>query len=761
MRPEQDILDDIAMLEARYSDVHLTMRHLRRFWQGHMWSDEEQMTRSMVSVFRDLRHGDGSDREPDVKMTLPLIEATVSKFMALLVNPPQISMSRPPIGYAGLRKEETCAELADQNEKFLYGLHARGNVRRHFSRQSWYLPLMGSCFSAVHPDFKDKTVRFVTASPEFAYPVWDAYRENLQAVGFKYEVPVDVAVRQWGPEVRQLAARANRSPWSIARRTPSAQTITVIEWYDDQVKQTLVAGHQVQGVDHNLGYCPWEQTRFYDVPDEDFGKGVIEGNVPLFQKLNMLDSLELQAIIENVFARLVIIDPAMAPEDIDNSAGGVIPVGKGGDVKWIAPPSTTTDLSNSMARGIDFSQKGTHLPPAIYGEGVASSITTGKAQHEATLPTGNIIEYVQGNIADTLESLNEKAIDMTTTIFANRKVVFFGKQFKNQGWAGAIEKPEPFRLELQKGSDLKGWSEHELTFQPLLSMHEKVVMNLQLAGAGLVSKRYQRDAIGIADNDAMQEEIFAEQRFEIQVSALVAQAQAGALTFDQLESAFVALEKGGTPSSPVAPGGVPTAPTPPPGMMTPPGALPPGNQPPDPNAPLAPGTPNPTPDIANAGDMANAGLPPVAAGQPSVPATGEFSLQGAIGDFSRIKKLKGQVWLLGEIVQRGSTDGPVEVGTELPIDKATINQGLPDEYHGKLKFVKMPDGPNEPAVEVGPDHTDGTVTGGGVIPHPDEMAATGAAPVNPTFQDQAALPSFQPPLATNFPAGGFQGTVRS
>ena len=86
MRPEQDILDDIAMLEARYSDVHLTMRHLRRFWQGHMWSDEEQMTRSMVSVFRDLRHGDGSDREPDVKMTLPLIEATVSKFMALLVE---------------------------------------------------------------------------------------------------------------------------------------------------------------------------------------------------------------------------------------------------------------------------------------------------------------------------------------------------------------------------------------------------------------------------------------------------------------------------------------------------------------------------------------------------------------------------------------------------------------------------------------------------------------------------------------------------
>lgn len=747
------------MLEARYSDVHQTMRHLRRFWEGHMWEDEEQMTRSMVSVFRDLRHGDGQDREPDVKMTLPLIEATVSKFMALLVNPPQISMNRPPIGYAGLRKEETCAALADQNERFLYGLHARANVRRHFSRQSWYLPLMGSCFSGTHPDFKDKTVRFVTASPEHAYPVWDNYRENLLALGFKYELPIDVAARQWGPEVRSLAAKVKKSPWSFARQGADATTITVMEWYDDKVKQTLVAGHQVQGLDHGLGYCPWEETRFYDVPDQDFGKGVIEGNVPLFQKLNMLDSLELQAIIENVFARLVIIDPAMAPEDIDNSAGGVIPVGKGGDVKWIAPPSTTTDLSNSMARGIDFSQKGTHLPPAIYGEGVASSITTGKAQHEATLPTGNIVEYVQGNIADTWEALNEKAIDMTTTIFANRKVVFFGKQFRNTGWAGALERPEPFRLEIT-GSELKGWSEHELTFQPLLSMHEKVVMNLQLGGAGLVSKRYQRDAVGISDNNAMQEEIFAEQRFEIQVAALLAASQQGTISPADLETAFVALEKGGSATG-VPSGGAPTAPAAPPGMALPPGALPPGNQPPDPNAPLAPGTPNPTPQIAAAGDSANAGLPDVAAGQPQVSSTGEFSLQGAIGDFSRIKKLKGQVWLLGEIVQRGSTDGPVEVGVELTIDKATITQGLPDEYHGKIKFMPMPDGPNEPAVEVGPGHEDGTVTGGGVVPHPDELAASGAAPQNPTFQDQAALPSYEPPLATNFPAGGFQGTVRS
>src|SRR6476619_3123326 len=319
MQTPEQILDGLSPLHDRYAEVHETMRHLRRFWEGKMWQDEEQMTRSMVSVFRDLRHGDGSDREPDVKMTLPLIEATVAKFMALLVSPPQISMNTPPVGYAGLRKIDTCRALADQNEKFLYGLHARANVRRHFGRQGWYLPLMGSCFSGVHPDFQAKTVRFVTASPENAYPVWDAQREFLQAIYFKYEIPADVAVRMWGKDAAMLAMNQTGSkiPW---RRQQKNNSIPVIEFYDDQEKQTLLAGHRVQQVTHDLGYCPWEETRFYDVPDEDFGKGVIEGNVPLFQKLNMLDSLELQAIIENVFARLVIIDPAMAPEEIDNAA---------------------------------------------------------------------------------------------------------------------------------------------------------------------------------------------------------------------------------------------------------------------------------------------------------------------------------------------------------------------------------------------------------------------------------------------------------
>lgn len=768
MRTEQEILDDVSVLEARYADIHMTQRHLRRFWEGHMWEDQEQMTRSLAHLFRDLRHGEGDGRDPDVRMTLPLIEASVSKFMALLTNPPQITMDTPPPGHAGLRKQATREALADQNEKFLYGLWARANVRRHFSKQGWYLPLMGSCFSGVHPDFKAKSMRFLTASPEHALPVWDDQMEELLAIGFKYEIPADVAARKWGRAVLAIAEsnQKNKLVPQWRRKTP-ARNIEVIEWYDDNEKQTLVAGHRVQGVEHGLGYCPWQHTAFYLVPDEPFGKGIIEGNVPLFQKLNMLDSLELQAIIENVFSRLIIINPAMAPEDIDSSAGGVIPVGQGGDVKFIAPPSTTTDLSQSMARSIDISQKGTHLSPAMYGEGVASSITTGKAQHESTLPTGSMVEYVQGNIGDTWQALNEKAIDMAGQIFSNRKMVFFGKQFKNSGYLGALEKPERFRQEI-KGSDLKGWSSHELSFQPLLSMHEKVVMNLQLGGAGLVSKRYQRDAIGIADNDQMAAEILEEQKVDIFMQSVLAMAGQGQVTPDNIERSFIALEKGGSPEQALSTASSAAAAM---AAPAPAGGGAPAMPPPGADALAAAADPAMTqfpPELASASNPGDTGLgqPDMAAGAPEPqPGQFEFTLSGAVGDFSQIKKLKDDVWLVGEIVQRGGTDGPVEVMVADGIDKATIKNGLPDEYHGNLLFHVRPDGPQEPSIQVGPGHDDPTaIEGADVIDHPDDLAATEAAPQEPGaggFQDQAALANFEPPLGTQLPAGGFTGSMRS
>ena len=754
MLSSPDIIATLETLEERYGPPHQTFRHLRRFWEGKIWQDEAAMTRSLVSVFRDLRHGGASaDSEPDVRVTLPLIEAVVSKFMAQLNTVPAINVITPPIGYKGRRIEETCRALADQNEKFYYGLWEQNRIDRHFNRQAWYLPLMGGCFQGVHPDFDAKTMRFLTRSPEHAYPIWDSEFENIEAMGFKWEIPVDQAVRAYGPEV---AAYVNpkgngiRGMFTFGQRRPQRQLLQIVEFWDGDSKTTIVQDHVVQQVQHNLGFCPWVHTPFYDVPDTPFGKGVIEGNVPLFQKMNMLDSLELQAIIENVFARMVIINPAVAPEDIDNGPGGVIPVGVGGDVKWVNPPSTTTDLSNSMNRSMDFLQRGTSLPGSMFGEGVASSITTGKAQSESMMPTGSLIEYVQGNIANSWERLNEYCVDMTQALFANRKVVYFGRQYTQTGWAAALEQPKRF-MQTIKGSDLDDWTRHELTFLPQLNMHEKVVMGLQLAGGGLVSKRWQRDQIGIVDNDAMQEEIMAEMQLDQKLAAVMGLAQSGQITDPtQIEAWFLSAEKGGTTPPPGA--GAPAAA--PPMLPMPPGPAPAG-------APPAPASGDQTlPGAINPGSADNA--PPAGMPTPPQSAPGQFTLSGAVGDFSRIKKLKGKVYLVGEIVVKGSTDGPIEVDLTDNIDKSTIINALPDEYDGQLTFHTVNGTPNEQYVEVGPGHTDATPAGNPAVPHPNDVTATD--PNSIQFDDQPVLATgshSNPPLASNFPVGGLVGSLRS
>ncbi len=432
-------------------------------------------------------------------------------------------------------------------------------------------------------------------------------------------------------------------------------------------------------------------------------------------------------------------------------------------MKWVTPPSTTTDLSKSMARSIDFSQRGTHMPGSMYGEAVASSITTGKAQHESMMPTGSIIEYVQGNIGDSWERLNEMALDMTQALFANRKVVYFGRQYKQEGWAAALERPERF-MQTIKGSDLQDWARQELSFQPLLNMHEKVVMGLQLAGGGLVSKRWQRDQIGIVDNNAMQQEILGEMQLEQQLAALMGMAQQGAITPDQIENWFLAMEKGGTAVPPQPAAGGPGAPGMPIPAIPPPGSpgmpMPPG---PAPAAgPPAPQAGDQTlPSAQNPGDVAAGGPYPGIPTPPDIGQEGEFTLPGAVGDFSRLKKVKGRIFLVGEIVQKGSTDGPVEVDVTNPIDKSTILNGLPDEYHGQIQWHTVSAEPSEPHVEVGPGKTDGAQGGGPVVDHPHTIAAQDPNAIQ--FSDMPISPQGMrnPPMAANYPKGGMVGSLRS
>jgi hypothetical protein len=95
------------------------------------------------------------------------------------------------------------------------------------------------------------------------------------------------------------------------------------------------------------------------------------------------------------------------------------------------------------------------------------------------------------------------------------------------------------------------------------------------------------------------------------------------------------------------------------------------------------------------------------------------------------------------------------------IDKSTILQGLPDEYHGQITWHKVPGEPSEPHVEVGPGITDATHAGGPVVDHPHTITKQDANAIQ--FSDMPIFPGGMrnPPMASQWPAGGFTGSLRS
>jgi hypothetical protein len=273
-----------------------------------------------------------------------------------------------------------------------------------------------------------------------------------------------------------------------------------------------------------------------------------------------------------------------------------------------------------------------------------------------------------------------------------------------------------------KGSQLVGSTRNDVVFMPYLDMQQKVVIGLQLAGAGLVSKEWQRNNVGIPDNEAMEEEIVSE-TIQMAVLQLIVQSITEPDAAPEAETKADAYIEGGhlphplismqpppmpgqTPGGPPGgpPGGLPIGPAnqgPGPGgeVQAPPLSLPPG-------APVPPG---PT--------QAPPGGAPVP--QQAAPGGGKLVLDQVIQAFQQLQGITGQVFLVGEIVQTGETTDTIGVDITADADRDIIGRGV--QFPVQIKMITGV--PNEPYIEVTPGAS-GAVQG--EMPNPDE--ALGSEP---------------------------------
>ena len=737
-----EILSLKEALQEDYGGRLDSMRRLRELWHGNWYDDTN------VGLMGGLDQFVGAPRNigPDLRVVRNFLHEICVKYQSYFTQLPMITV---PVDspHTDTRKKQ-----AARKERALYGLWEEGNMNYWHNQLGWFLPLMGDAFLGIWPDFERNIVRPLVRSPEIAYPLPGFDMTNpyaLDGIIFVWKVKRAYAERSF-PQIRgKLKAQPQPRMMARGHRPKVSDEVEIVEYFDTDCLVRYVDTIRVNAVEHYLGFNLFDQAQFVNVPGEVWGHGAVEQMVGMNELSNATLGLVWQAMLENVYPRLVLIDPAKAPEQIASGPGAVIPINQGGNVAWLHPPVEAINAQAGWLVEMERGMKELAAMPDVNFGNIRASIVTGRAVNELQgAGTGSIVEMVQGSgLGGALVSWNSKALVMLRQMFEEDTIAL-------GGWAPrdhADMNPKAFAMSF-KGSEIVGSNKNRVAYGPAMDLHTKLVMQLQALGAGLISRSYAREQIGIADSDAMEEEIFQETIQDGVLRTFIAameqgispeqakEMEAGGIGYISGQAGMLPppvpageampqmppgvdmaglMAPGGGGPAPGGPMGLPPSGAPmggpPPGAEMlpgglPPGAVPPGEPPPGAGAPaVPPGAPPPgteaglPPEMSGLFGGAGGEVPPqeVAAGaSPAGIEEPQVTLDQMLPAFASLEGVEGRVFLVGEIVAAGVAR-MLEVAVTVGSDRGVIMGQMPDMAE-IMSFTVVPGLPNEPYVEVTP-----------------------------------------------------------
>lgn len=643
-------------LKPEYQSRHSDFAKLRHFYHGRYDLVAQEDTGGISSLFKDLRRT--AQVGPDLNLVNNLLQEVVTRFQTYLSPLPMIRVYTDP------PETPTRRAQATKKERYLYGLWTVGGMNSILNEAAWYLSLMGGCFLGAIPDVENNHVVPILRSPEHAFPVPSFDNRGFDGLIFCWEVG-EKAVKRRYPN---YSLKADRTAGTHKRGQASDNTVEYMEWYDGNEFSRWADGVKLNGVQHDFGFNLFDQMKFINVPGEMWGHGAVEQAVGMIEMGNALYSLMFQAVLENVFPRLILENPQKFPEEIDNGPGAVIGVNEGGKAYWLHPPTGLLGTQQSFLEQNQQAIKEQTFSPDVGRGQFNASIVTGKAINELQgAGTGSVVEMVQGvGIGSVLTGWNSRAIQIAQRMYADERIDLRGQITPSMTQIS----PDMYPLSL-KGKELIGSSRNEVVFQPHMGAHEKLVMMLQAMQARLVSRKHAQENIGISDTTAMEEEIVGEQFADAITGFIV-----GSLDPNNPDASVDAANTYINTGEPPKP------------SQTPPSGLPPIAAP----GPSVPG--------AAATAPAPPGLPEAAA--PAPPAAGAGAnivpLDLAQSALQSLQGIVGKVFLVGEIVDREETDDAVEIAVTEPADRQTIKTGVQFE----VAFTVVDGEPAEVFVEVTP-----------------------------------------------------------
>jgi hypothetical protein len=707
-----DLLKRFAGLRSQYSE-----RDMR--YEANWYAYKGEYERLFSSYSADALTISHSRREKYIQKW-NLIRPIVDNYKLLINQLPTIEVPAPVLG------DELAALKADKQEKVLYALWDMGNMKRKHGEAAFNLALQcASVWQVVWDEDEDIPVTYVR-SPGETYPVFRRGGEEVAFCFFRWEEETDSLVEKY-PDIKPLLTRNRVGTYTNSR-------IEVIEYVDDEERLFIVGGGSKsllpEGGKHKLKKCPVYVTSGMYVPGEPFPPGPIDQLVAMNDYLNRFQTKLGDAIEETLFGWHDVTGEGAKDVVLDTGPGAVNYLE--GDIKhdYVQPQAPPAQAFGHVDLVQRYMRNMANWPESASGE-MEGSIVTGKAVSQLQgIMSAQATEY-QSNLGSDLQKVNSMLLRMLETYRADKKYQLYASEAVTL--SSAPGRQHNFVVECIPSEDINGYYRNTLHYSPFgTDMNSSIQIGMQLVDARIRPRSWLSNLLpGNSDAEGYQAEIEEEDRRRMQLEVdLQVQAQErilAAQTQQQMQlqqQQMQAQGSGGTsaqgqvaPASETAPlqqGGLPPQSSSGGEMIGGNAMLMPGGQPqlmglgepmtgeaedfPIPYTPLSPYGPALS-ELAGTGvhgAAANEGATGLQAeAMPGMSVVKSEDVKTALEQAVNrkgepaVSKLQGQVYLMGEIAQRGWTDGKIEIGITVKSDQQILTTALAQYAAQKLLAFRV------------------------------------------------------------------------
>lgn len=646
------------------------------------WVTSQQGTRnSVITKLKDYYNGEGlvtALENEGIRLVVNDVKRIVDSYVDFLSGAFDIQVPPPYESSQGKTQ-------ADKIERLLYSQWQRNYQRVKQQEMAHNITLCGGCPIYTHPVSKRLTNRGVYVSINITRP------ENF------YGVPI-ANDRFSYSEVFSIEKRLNINIKEIYGYCPNGASYEESDvvfywnpyWFLIMVDGKIVSNNIVKPIKHDWGFVPWVYIPSKVYPGEIYSDGEANSMVAFNKYLNELLSDAADMIDE--YAHPTIVGSGTGRTRADWQRGAFNEIKAGGTVKYLEWGGNALNEINGMVSSVRaLSDDSAANPKMSNMEGArgAKQLMMGMMPFDVRLTARKAI------MCDALSVVNEHILMLIEKLYPNEEITLRG-----------TKRGESFYMQFPVNS-IKGFYDNAIIYKPgPIDYQQRIIATLQLVGAKLMSKYTAREELGIQspveEDMRIQEEAKADLDFQtkMQASMQAAQAKAQPASPEQLAAGEKGAIETPTPTR-VGPGRPVIGPG---GVEQPGGTAPPGEGPQAGDAKSraqqliqkflaqrrgAPteGTPKPKFEMA----------PEETPIKPATVQEGKIiSLEGVISAIKNITKIKGRVFLTGDIVTNKETSGPIELSLTSALDKATIVNGVP-QFKGRLTFTvlkgqEVPDG---------------------------------------------------------------------